>query len=988
MCLRLTLILLTCITSGFASLAQLYPFVNYTPRDGLVGNKVRFITQDSEGKLYFGTSNGLSVYDGSRFTNYSTENGLYSNQVNAVIETGRDSMLIILNKPGIQYLHKGRIQQVKLKDSVYLVINQLIKCSDGNSYAMGDEGLFRLHEDRVTKIKLSGFPGIDDAKNLYRATEFDSLLIINMDVINPAYRSPKLFIVYNYYTGKCFADSTLPDVHFTVRTPDNDLLAATAQGIFTIDKKALKDGKIKLIPPSDEFYTIPPNTVTRLLYFDRRQNLWIATQNGVLKIERGKSPKLFSEENGLPHNTASCIFQDREGIMWFGSDLTGVAKLVDQNLQFYKDYKPGFFIHDVVASRNSDSVWAYSHRDRKLLFIQNKGSREYRVTGNDDFAWITVGKKKIYGNNGLSVYELHLNANGTVSTSPIYKYPGPEGFSTVLVDKKDNPILVGSSITAVLPNHKIITKQLHYYADKAVMTADGFLYIITRTMHLYIYKINADDPENYLELVSEYNWEKNNIEPRSLVVDKNGRLWIGTRQRGLFYGTILQNQFKPILQLTIKDGLTENFVRSLYYDASGNLWAGTPTGLDKITIRGENISIENITKASNMYLDMQKIEACRQGVIWAVATSGLIKVYPAAQVPPPITPQIIFTKFTAGNQEFPVVGTDTNLKYFQNNLSFHVAVPSFFDEKKTLFSYKLEGQGNNNAAWTEPSSQADISFLNLPPGRYHLKVKSVFSNGKYAPLESAYSFTILAPWWQRWWFRLIEFFAALFIIVFLFRVYYRNKLHKQKLMLEKKQAVEQERTRIAIDMHDDMGAGLSRIKVLSETIKFENQKGIVNPAHLQKISVYSEEMMDKMGEIVWALNQRNDSIKDLLGYTRAYAVDYLSNHGIQCFFHTPADAGDAFISGEVRRNIFLSVKEVLHNIIKHAQATTVTITITTGKELSILIHDNGKGIDLDKSRKFGNGLNNIRKRMTEIGGTAEFRNENGTLVILRFPILK
>jgi signal transduction histidine kinase len=264
-------------------------------------------------------------------------------------------------------------------------------------------------------------------------------------------------------------------------------------------------------------------------------------------------------------------------------------------------------------------------------------------------------------------------------------------------------------------------------------------------------------------------------------------------------------------------------------------------------------------------------------------------------------------------------------------------------------------------------------------------VRATFPNGKYAPLETAYNFNIHVPWWQSWWFRTVEFIAAVLAAIFLFRLYYRYKLQQQRLSLEKKQAVEKERTRIAIDMHDDMGAGLSRIKVLSETIKFENQKGIVNPAHLQKISAYSEEMMDKMGEIVWALNERNDSLNDLLGYTRAYAVDYLTNHNIHCHFYSPADPGEAFISGEVRRNIFLSVKEALHNVIKHAEATGVDIIVTTDNELSILIHDNGRGLDPGKGNKFGNGLNNISKRMSEIGGIAEFKTENGTSVTLKLP---
>jgi signal transduction histidine kinase len=225
-----------------------------------------------------------------------------------------------------------------------------------------------------------------------------------------------------------------------------------------------------------------------------------------------------------------------------------------------------------------------------------------------------------------------------------------------------------------------------------------------------------------------------------------------------------------------------------------------------------------------------------------------------------------------------------------------------------------------------------------------------------------------------------------FVIFIFFRQYYHGQLQKQLINLEKKQLIEKERSRIAIDMHDDMGAGLSRIKVLSETIKFENQKGIVNPVHLQKISSYSEEMMDKMGEIVWALNQQNDSIDDLLAYTRSYAVDYLTSHGINCVFLAPPEHTQVFVSGEMRRNIFLSVKEVLHNVVKHAEATRVEIAINLGKQLLILIRDNGKGIDTGKVRKFGNGINNISKRMADIGGTATFKSQNGTVVALQVQL--
>src|SRR5215510_11196673 len=148
----LSLLLIACISLCYRSASQLYPFVNYTPKDGLAGNRVRHISQDSKGKLYFATANGLSVYDGSRFTNYSSENGLSFDMVNGITEAGPDSVLIILNSTRLQYLHKGRVHNYPLADSFCPVINQLVHCSDGHDYAIADEGLFRLEKNRFWRV--------------------------------------------------------------------------------------------------------------------------------------------------------------------------------------------------------------------------------------------------------------------------------------------------------------------------------------------------------------------------------------------------------------------------------------------------------------------------------------------------------------------------------------------------------------------------------------------------------------------------------------------------------------------------------------------------------------------------------------------------------------------------------------------------------------------------------------------------------------------
>jgi two-component sensor histidine kinase len=330
----------------------------------------------------------------------------------------------------------------------------------------------------------------------------------------------------------------------------------------------------------------------------------------------------------------------------------------------------------------------------------------------------------------------------------------------------------------------------------------------------------------------------------------------------------------------------------------------------------------------------------------------------------------------AGKDTIPGL-SNIPLSYKQNNLSFQFSATSYFDEKRTLYSYRLLGGSNNQ--WSEPSNNTTVSFIDLPPGDYSLEIKAKFPAGRYPEKIITQKFSIAPAWWQTWWFRAI---TGLFIIGLLIigsRFYYRRKLEKQ-------QAIEKERTRIATDMHDDLGAGLSRIKFLSETIGIKKQQQEPIEEDLNKIREYSHEMIDKMGEIVWALNEKNDTMSDLLSYTRAYTMEYLSQNGIECKTEMPDSFPSIFVSGEFRRNIFLTVKEALHNVVKHSQATEVKLTINFNHQLFIKLTDNGTGFDKNNIRTFSNGLSNMESRVKEIGGKFELDSKKGTMISLSVPL--
>jgi signal transduction histidine kinase len=233
------------------------------------------------------------------------------------------------------------------------------------------------------------------------------------------------------------------------------------------------------------------------------------------------------------------------------------------------------------------------------------------------------------------------------------------------------------------------------------------------------------------------------------------------------------------------------------------------------------------------------------------------------------------------------------------------------------------------------------------------------------------------------------------VAFFLFALTYKNKMEiivsiqkeeKLKLETERKEmekqvavlaAKQDERNRISVDMHDELGSGVTAIRLMSEIVK-SKMKDQTLP-EIEKISNSANELLNKMNTIIWTMTSSNDTLENMVAYIRSYAVEYFENTSIDCIFSMPASIPAREISGEKRRNIFLSVKEALNNVVKHSQSSVVKINVTVHDRLIIEIQDDGIGINFEKLRKFGNGLNNMKKRMTSINGEFNIENRAGTL---------
>jgi signal transduction histidine kinase len=215
-------------------------------------------------------------------------------------------------------------------------------------------------------------------------------------------------------------------------------------------------------------------------------------------------------------------------------------------------------------------------------------------------------------------------------------------------------------------------------------------------------------------------------------------------------------------------------------------------------------------------------------------------------------------------------------------------------------------------------------------------------------------------------------------------LFYRSLRLRKKL--EKQQVILEERKRISQDLHDDIGSGLSKIMLLSELVKHDaklpgTRKGA------EKISSISQELSSNISEIIWSLNANNDYVDNLVAYIRRYAAEYFDNTPVKLKIKTPKKIDDKPIRTENRRNIFFAVKEALHNILKHSEATEVKLNFELDNNiLSVIIRDNGVGMPKGKLNPFGNGLKNMKHRMMSIDGDMNIENGQGTQITFRVPV--
>lgn len=286
--------------------------------------------------------------------------------------------------------------------------------------------------------------------------------------------------------------------------------------------------------------------------------------------------------------------------------------------------------------------------------------------------------------------------------------------------------------------------------------------------------------------------------------------------------------------------------------------------------------------------------------------------------------------------------------------------------------------------WSAPTDQRTVA-ASLAPGKYRFLVRAINSDGIATPNPASVSFTILPPFWQRWWFLTI---AAIVIGSLVYLI--------ERYRVARAIELERVRTRIATDLHDDIGASLSQIAIMSEVVtqRVDQTDAKVNEP-LQIIAGTSREMVDAMSDIVWAINPKRDHLSDLTQRMRRFASDIMSARDIAFRFRVPqADEKNIRLGADLRREVYLIFKESVNNLVKYSECTEADLEFKIeGDHLIIRVSDNGKGFDVEQATNGnhtgmgGHGLASMRKRAATLGGSYEVKSEKGkgTIVLLKVP---
>lgn len=484
-----------------------------------------------------------------------------------------------------------------------------------------------------------------------------------------------------------------------------------------------------------------------------------------------------------------------------------------------------------------------------------------------------------------------------------------------------------------------------------------------------------------------------------VLVDPAGALWV-TAEGGL--ARRKEGRFQAV---TPKEGLPKDWLLDMTEDDLGNFWISGKRGIHRVSkaeldevLLGRTNSIRALSLGSREGMRTTEcsskhfpgIAKTPDGQIWVPTRDGLVRFDPRRVRLNTQPLEAFVDQLLAGKKREWNINTTGRAQTHElapgagERVEVHFTAISLAAADRIQFRYWLEGYDSD---WSVPTDLRLAFYTNLRPGSYRFHVKAANSHGIWSDDEGILDFRILPYFWQTRSFYCGLASLALGLVA-AFHLY-RLNLQKRGQQMQMRQMLLDEKTRIAADMHDQLGATLTQIVILGEVAKSQAQRGVETYPLLDRISQAARDVTTGMSELVWATNPRNDTLENMAAYLREMAAGQLQDSGMTARLDFPASVPDAYVSATIRRNLVLILKEALHNAIKHSAASEVEVILALGGgELGLTVKDNGRGFSSDERTDRGNGLRNMQKRVADIGGVFRVESQagHGTAIKVVVPL--
>jgi len=1006
---RLFFFILFFYTGSITAQQKNYSFTRYTTAQGLCDNNIQSITQDSRGFIWAGTNEGLSRFDGKNFKNfYAPKNDrvVKSNSFGNIYEYKKGHLvftnynhIICFNTytekfylpalPNISFvaIHKSSKENIfylsafskvyitndklELTDSITVPQNEPAR-SYVNAFYLDDNLLllqtyesFYLYHTKTQKTEqlpvafnfpdksyIPFFRHYDTAKQELYFSEY------RLGIYRYSLQAKKTANLVKDANGVYYTNSFVYEI---AAKANNELWLLTGTGIRILNTLT---NTVSFISSAKDKNTALFNNVTFTSYTDRDNNFWIGTQSGIYKLNvNAFAIKSWTDE-----------FATSEG-----NGLMSVVKGADENMYvsvyFGKAYQLNVSSGKVTALQHPGNV---SNWD---LFV--KGNEVIRTGAGNSLLTYNTSTKQFKADNFLKPFypNIELLVLGFVHSNGDVWYSGNRGGGFV---RK----LAGSDTCKIYKKDDgINTFASTYYTTCAEDSHKDLWFGVNKTDLLLHWNYITDrfNEINFFTIKGTENIGHTGI--NTITYGAAGNIWVAFDGSGLIKYDPAKNS---AVSYSIGDGLPSNFVTGLQFDSKNRLWISTLKGLSCFIV-SENRFI-NFKKEDGLpgddFTDHCSYYDKEKNVMWFGSNSTLMEFDPdvllgmSKEKFPVYTDEIILN----GRKYDDTLQNNLSLGPSENNLQFHFAGIDFNKGKDVEYSYMLQGA---DKGWIFSGSSQTASYANIKPGHYIFKVRARHKGDNlWNETEVPLQFFIATAWNKTWWFNLLLIAAVAVALWYFIKTYYTQKLEKEKSELEKQNAIEQERIRMARELHDGLGSMLSGIKHSFSAMKNDM---VLN----DKQQTWFHSNIDKL----------NESIKELRNISHSIASDSLQHNGLENslrdFCNSMTQPGILNISfsaigtekmqltEEQAFHIFRIIQELINNTIKHSGAANAIVQISyNSNRLYITVEDNGKGFVLEEGlRNKGMGLKNIESRIKILKGKMDYRTNasEGTSVLMEIP---